>query len=260
MTGARVVVAGLGDTGLLTSIHLARRADVVGISAKPGLVSGQELGVRLTRPEDWANRYWVAFDRYRRLDRVRTVHGTLTGVDIDERTVTVALPDGTATAERYDVLVVATGVSNGFWRRPGFERPAEVQAGLQAAHGRLASAGSIAVIGGGAAAVSAAGNAALTWPGKQVDLYFPGEAALAQHHPRVWRSARRTLVQCGVGLHPGHRAVVPAHTDRLSDDPVQWTTGQDPSSPTRCSGPSDGCSPTPPGCRPNCWTTPGSSE
>ena len=46
----RVVVAGLGDAGLLTAIRVARFADVVGISVKPGLVSGQELGVRLTRP------------------------------------------------------------------------------------------------------------------------------------------------------------------------------------------------------------------
>lgn len=39
----RVVVAGLGDTGVLTAIHLSRHADVVGISVKPALVSGQEL-------------------------------------------------------------------------------------------------------------------------------------------------------------------------------------------------------------------------
>ena len=56
----RVVIAGLGDSGLLTAIRLARHADVVGISAKPALVSGQELGVRLARPEDWARDYWIA--------------------------------------------------------------------------------------------------------------------------------------------------------------------------------------------------------
>ena len=45
MSRPRVVVAGLGDSGLLTAIHLARAdVDVVGISSKPGLVSGQELG------------------------------------------------------------------------------------------------------------------------------------------------------------------------------------------------------------------------
>lgn len=74
----RVVVAGLGDSGLLTATHLARHVDVVGISTKPALVSGQELGLRLTRPETWARDYYVEFGRYRRLDRVRTGCGPCT--------------------------------------------------------------------------------------------------------------------------------------------------------------------------------------
>lgn len=50
MSRKRVVIAGLGDVGVLTAIRLAPHFEVVGISAKPGLVSGQELGVRLARP------------------------------------------------------------------------------------------------------------------------------------------------------------------------------------------------------------------
>jgi hypothetical protein len=74
-----VVVAGLGDSGVLTAIRLAGHADVVGISTKPVLVSGQELGVRLSRPDVWARDYWIPFDRFRRLDPVRTVHAGLSG-------------------------------------------------------------------------------------------------------------------------------------------------------------------------------------
>src|SRR6478609_11528589 len=48
--GKRVFIAGLGDSGVLTAIKLARHADVVGISAKPALVSGPELGSRLSGP------------------------------------------------------------------------------------------------------------------------------------------------------------------------------------------------------------------
>ncbi|CAM3106202.1 FAD-dependent oxidoreductase [Skermania piniformis] len=232
MTGrrSRVIVAGLGDSGLLTAIHLARHADVVGISPKPGLVSGQELGVRLARPDEWAERYWVPFGRYRRLDRVRIVHGTLTGVDLDARTVLLDAADGPRRTEDYDALVVATGVSNGFWRRPGLERADEVAAGLRAAHAQLAAAGSVAVVGGGAAAVSVAGNCALAWPEQRIDLYFPGDAALRSHHPRVWRAVRRKLEQRGVGIHPGHRAIVPAgfDLDRITGEPVAWSTGQSP--------------------------------
>ena len=226
----RVVVAGLGDSGLLTALHLARRCEVVGISTKPALVSGQELGLRLARPDDWRRDYWVDFDRYRRLAGARTVHGTLTGLDVAARMVSVEGADGVVTAEPYDVLVVATGVTNGFWRRPGLESADDVAAGLAAAHARLAEAGSVAVVGGGAAAVSSAAHLAGAFPGTRVDLYFPGDRALPQHHGRVWASVSRRLTTLGVGLHPGHRAVVPPGfaCDQITADPVAWSTGQPP--------------------------------
>ena len=223
----RVVVAGLGDSGLLTAIKLARDFDVVGISSKPGLVSGQELGVRVSRPADWARDYWIAFDRYRALDRVRTVHGTLTGVDLDARTVAVDVGGESAT-EPYDALVISTGVSNGFWRRPHLQTAAQVGADLQAAHARFAEASSIAVIGGGAAAVSAAANLAGALPGATVALYFPGERALPAHHHRVWQKVAHRLRTLRVALHPGHRAVVPDgfDCDEITSGAVQFSTGQ----------------------------------
>lgn len=223
----RVVVAGLGDSGLLTAIKLARDFDVVGISSKPGLVSGQELGVRVSRPDDWARDYWIGFDRYRGLDRVRTVHGTLTGVDLAARTVAVDV-GGESVTEPYDALVISTGVSNGFWRRPHLQTAAEVGADLRAAHARFASAATIAVIGGGAAAVSAAANLARALPNTRVGLYYPGERALPQHHERVWHTVQGRLRKAGVSLHPGHRAVVPDgfDCDEITSTPVQFSTGQ----------------------------------
>ena len=168
-----MVIAGLGDSGLLTAIRLARFADVVGISAKPSLVSGQELGVRLTRPADWARDYLVPFDRYRAMDRVRRVQAELTRVDLAARVVYALRPDGSEVAEPYDALVISTGVRNGFWRRAGMQSPAEIRAEITADHDRLASAGSVVVVGGGAAAVGAAANIAARWNSKRVDLYFP---------------------------------------------------------------------------------------
>src|SRR5271165_2451685 len=126
MSRKRVVVAGLGDVGVLTAIRLSRHADVVGISVKPGLVSGQELGVRLARPDDWARDYWISFDRYRRLDGVRTVQAELTGVDLAARTVFGRDADGGAVTEEFDALVISTGVSNGFWRQPTIESADEI--------------------------------------------------------------------------------------------------------------------------------------
>jgi apoptosis-inducing factor 2 len=224
----KVVVAGLGDSGVLTAIRLARHADVVGISAKPALVSGQELGVRLSRPEDWARDYWIPFEKFRGLDRVRTVQATLTGLDLGACTVLGRGADGTDVAEPYDALIISTGVSNGFWRQPNLQSANEIGAELRAAHDRLADAGSVAVIGGGAAAVSSAANLAATWPAKRIDLYFPGERALAAHHPRIWQHVRRRLTDAGVVLHPHHRAVLTEGfaADEITADPVEWSTGQ----------------------------------
>ncbi len=228
MTGNRVVIAGLGDSGVLTALRLARHCDVVGISAKPALVSGQELGVRLARPDDWARDYWIGLERFRGLDRVRTVQAELTGLDTVARTVSARTADGTPVVEPYDALVIATGVRNGFWRQPNLQSDNEIESSLRDAHLRLAHAGSIAVVGGGAAAVSSAANLAGRWPGKRIDLYFPGERALAGHHPRVWATVRRRLTDVGVVLHPGHRAALPEGFigDEITTAPVQWSTGQ----------------------------------
>lgn len=228
MNRPRVVIAGLGDSGLLTAIRLARFADVVGITAKPALVSGQELGVRLTRPVEWARDYLVPFDRYRALDRVRTVQARLTRVDLAARVVYAQRPDGSEVAEPYDALVISTGVSNGFWRRAALQSPAEVRAEITADHDLLAAAGSVIVVGGGAAAVGAAANIAARWNSKRVDLYFPNERPLVEHHPKTWEHLRRRLVRLGVGLHPGHRAVVPEGfaCDAITGEPVRWSTGQ----------------------------------
>lgn len=173
MTGRRVVIAGLGDVGVLTAIKLSKHADVVGISAKPGLVSGQELGWRLARPDDWARHNWIPFRRFRGLDRVRTVHGTITGLDTESRTVKVTLPDGSTTDVFYDVLVIATGVTNGFWRQPTLRTAAEVGDDLRGPHEKLSAARSVIVVGGGAAAVSSAAQIAAGMAGQKDRAVLP---------------------------------------------------------------------------------------
>jgi NADH dehydrogenase FAD-containing subunit len=232
MTRKRVVIAGLGDAGVLTAIRLARHADVVGVSAKPALVSGQELGIRLARPQDWARDNWIPFDRFRSLDKARTVQASLTGVDLAARTVFAKGDDGATIAEEYDTLVISTGVTNGFWRRPTLQSAAQIGADLRDAHDRLAAADSVIVVGGGAAAVSSAANIAITWPGKRIDLYFPGERALGGHHPRIWNRIQGRLTELGVGLHPGHRAALSNGFagDEITSGQVEWSTGQPPAS------------------------------
>jgi len=230
---SRVLVAGLGDTGVLTAIGLARHPEleVVAVSVRPGLVSGQELGLRLARPEEWARDYRIGFARFRGLDPVRVIHGEVTGIDVGEHTAAIRGEAGASSVEPWDVLVVATGVTNGFWRRPDLVSDAEVSAGLSRAHGRLAGAESILVIGGGASAVGSALQMALRWPDKAVSLAFPGEEALIAHHPRVWRAVRARLERAGVRLLPRHRAAVPPRAaGEITSGPVCWESETPPQS------------------------------
>src|SRR6202008_5037680 len=115
---------------------------------------------------------------------------------------------------------------------PTLQSTTEIGAGLRAAHDRLATATSVIIVGGGAAAVSSAANMATTWPDKRIDLYFPGERALGEYHPGIWKRIRGRLTDLGVGLHPGHRAVIPNAFagDEITSEPVSWGTGQPPAS------------------------------
>ncbi|WP_279100601.1 FAD-dependent oxidoreductase [Gordonia bronchialis] len=226
--GTRVVVAGLGDTGTLCAIHLSQSAEVVGISPKPGLISGQELGMRLARPHAWAREYALGYHRYRGLDRVSIRQAQITAAHLDTGTIEMMRPDGTRTTEHFDILIIATGARNGFWRTPGMQTADDVTSTLREDHQRISEAARVAVVGGGASAVSAAANIAVGWPDKQVDLYFPHADALLGHHPRTWRRVRRRLLDAGVRLHPHHRARLPADgvPTRLGGGTIGWTTGQ----------------------------------
>ena len=122
-----VVVAGLGDTGALIATRLARSCNVIGISTRPALVSGQELGTRLTDLSQWRRTYLIPYRRFRRLDAVDVVHGQITRVDLEKSTVTVDQASGSTRDISYDYFVVATGVSNGFWRHDRVEDVATIE-------------------------------------------------------------------------------------------------------------------------------------
>lgn len=226
----RVVVAGMGDTGILVATHLSRSCDVVGIGTRPALVSGQELGNRLANPEHWRRNFLVPLERFRRLDRVRAVHGSISRVATDDRQVHVATADDRRLILPYDLLVVATGVTNGFWRQNQVEGLDAVEERLDAVAAQIGAAASVAVVGGGATGVSAAANLARRHPDKAVHLFYGQDEPLPGYHPRVRRDLVRTLERAGVHLHPGHRALVPDgfRTDRLTTEPIEWSTGQAP--------------------------------
>lgn len=226
----RVVIAGLGDTGLLVALGLHPRFDVVGITPKPALVSGQELGTRLAAPDAWRRHYLTPFRRYRGLDGMPIVHGLTTGVDIAGQRVHVRTIDGTERELPYDALVIASGVTSGFWRTATLEDLATVEDRIDRDADQIARARRVAVVGGGATGVSAASNLRERHPAIDVHLFFSEAEPLPGYHPKVRRAIVEHLRDLGVALHPHHRAVVPAGFtgDRLTAEAVEWQTGQPP--------------------------------
>ena len=224
----RVVIAGLGDTGLLAAIHLGQAFDIVGISPKPCLVSGQELGARLTRPEEWQSNYLMAFERYKKLDGVRTIQGLIKNIDARKNQVLIEMVNGKTHVEAYDALLIASGVSNGFWRTSDIESFEQIQHKIQGGAEQLSAAASVAVIGGGASGVSAAVNIAEQYPDKPVDFFYSQEQPLPGYHPKVRGTLIKRLRQAGVNLHPNHRAVIPEsfYPNQLTGDVVDWQGGQ----------------------------------
>ena len=224
----RVVIAGFGDTGLLVAIHLGPGYEIVGISPKPCLVSGQELGIRLTQPETWKQDYRMSFERYRKLDRVRTVHGSITRIEPDQKRVFVNRADGSEGIEEYDALVISSGVTNGFWRNDALESLEEIDGNITEAATKIAGAKRIAVIGGGATGVGVAANLAERSPDKSVHFFYSDALPLPGYHPKVRKQLKSHLARVGVQLHPDHRARIPAgfRFDRLTEEPVSWSTGQ----------------------------------
>ena len=225
----RVLVAGLGDTGVLVATRLARSCDVVGVSTRPALVSGQELGNRLTDLRRWRRTYLVPYRRFVRLDRVRTVHGRITSVDLEAGQARVDRPYLGVAVEPFDVLVIATGTSNGFWRHDRVQDLPTIDHELGAVADQLAAAATVAVVGGGATGVSVADNLARRGHA-EVHLFHSGDEPLPGYHPKVRRWIRHRLRDDGVQVHADHRAVLPEGFtgDRLTTGPVTWSTGQPP--------------------------------
>lgn len=226
----RVVIAGFGDTGLLVAIHLGPGFDIVGISTKPCLVSGQELGTRLTRPDAWKQDYLMPFGRYKRLDDVRTVQGRITRLDPKAQEVNVTLADGRERIEPYDVLVISSGATNGFWRNDALEDMVSIGDGIHQAANEIASASTIAIVGGGATGVSVAANVKEIYPDKVVHFFFSEAQPLPGYHPEVRNRIEQHLTRVGVELHPEHRAVIPDGfaCDRFTTSRIEWSTGQPP--------------------------------
>jgi apoptosis-inducing factor 2 len=223
-----VVIAGFGDTGLLTAAHLDKRFNIVGLSPKPCLVSGQELGNRLARPTLWQRDYLLPYARCKALDGVTILHGTAQNIDAASSVLSWRDADDQTHRLPYDVLVIASGVRNGFWRDASVQSEAEVRADLQIRAERIRSARRIAIVGGGPSAVSVASNVRQVHPDTRVDVFFSRERILPGYHERTRERVTRQLESQGVILHPQHRAEPPTEFTRqnLSAGTIRFISGQ----------------------------------
>ena len=236
----KLVIIGMGDTGVLCAVRLSRRFEITAVTTKTCLVSGQELGMRLTNPAWWQKHYNISLQRYRHLRRVRLVHGRAESVDIATQHVEVKLANGEVSSVSYDYLLIASGASNGFWRNDRILSEGEIEAGIEANAELLRNAGQIDVVGGGPSAVSVALNTARQFPESTIALHFSGEKLLRGYHALTQDYYAHALEQVGVILYPNRRALVAGHQiDRLGpgllsfedgavleSDAIVWAIGQ----------------------------------
>ena len=83
----RVVIIGMGDTGVLVATRLSRHFKVIGISTKPNLVSGQELGKRLADLGWWSRYYNTPLRRFKALAGIEIHHAKAERVDLANKWV-----------------------------------------------------------------------------------------------------------------------------------------------------------------------------
>jgi NADH dehydrogenase FAD-containing subunit len=144
-------------------------------------------------------------------------------VDAEKRVVKVRMANGTVIEEPFSILVVCTGVQNSFWRPNSIETLETRNDTLQRNHDRVANASSVAVLGGGAAGVSACWSMKEKYPDKEVHYFFSGDQCLPSYHANTRVSVMCRLETLGVILYPRHRAVVPEGCSGLTQERVNFT-------------------------------------
>lgn len=232
-----VLILGMGDTGVLVASRLSRRFNVVGVSTKPNLLSGQELGKRLTNLSWWQTNYNTPLKQFKALKAVSIVHGKAECVDMAANAVTVLRADGETESIAYDYLVIASGTSNGFWRTDRVQSSGEISTELSNQANRIKAASSVTVVGGGPSGVSVALNIKRTDPAKRVTLCLATTAPLPGYHPDARSFYQAALAEAGVDIITEDRitnvdesqssgTLTLASGTTVSADAIIWTIGR----------------------------------
>lgn len=222
MDKPHVVIIGLGDTGILTAMQLAKYVKVTAIGTKSSFISGQELGLRLVEPEVWRQHYAFEFKQFRQLQAVNIIHGKATRIDYQLKQVHFDQSSGSTATITYDALVIASGVSNGFWRDDQLlDRPA-IKAQFSQFRHYIVASDTIHVIGGGPSAVSAAFNIKRQYHNKTVKLFFSRDQVLPQYATKTRSTISKALDDIGVIQKPNHRAILGKQPTSLTQQIVHF--------------------------------------
>lgn len=222
-----IVIAGFGDTGVLVAAHLKKIYDITAITTKPAVVSGQELGARLTNLPLWREKYLLPFDRVKELDPVTIIHGKATAIDTKNNALFIQTAEGQTGKLNYDALVLATGTQNGFWRDADITGSYEIDAALDSNARTLTHARTLAIVGAGPTGVSTASNAKAQFPEKDVHLFFRQDEILSGYPPKTRAFVTERLSTQGVHLHSGHHADLPDHFPALQPGTITFQSGQE---------------------------------
>ncbi len=231
------VILGMGDTGVLAASRLTRHFNVIGISTKPNLLSGQELGKRLTDLKWWQRNYNTPLSQFKALEAVTIVHGKAECVDLEANAVTIVRADGDTESIGYDYLVIASGTSNGFWRNDRVQTSNEISDDLVRQAERIKSASTATVVGGGPSGVSVALNIKRTDPKKTVSLCVSTDLPLPGYHPDARSFYQAALTEAGVEIICADRVTTVDESQQsgtltlasgrtISSDIIIWTIGR----------------------------------
>ena len=219
-----VVIIGMGDTGVLVATRLSRYFNVIGISTKPNLVSGQELGKRLADLSWWNRYYNTPLRRFRALVDVEIHHARAESVDLANKTVAVVDQSNNETLIHYDFLVIASGTSNGFWRDDHLRSEAQIDRRLERDAAAISNANTVAIVGGGPCGVSCALNIGRAYPEKIISLYISTDLPLPGYHEEARHYYQRELTAAGVQIFSGHRAITEEPAPNAGT--IQFESGQ----------------------------------
>jgi NADH dehydrogenase FAD-containing subunit len=234
--GKNLVIIGMGDTGVLVATRLSRHFNVIGISTKPNLVSGQELGKRLADLSWWNRYYNTPLRRFEALADVEIHHAKAERVDLATKTVLVVDQSNDETLIPFDFLVIASGTSNGFWRDDHLRSESQIDQRLEQDAAAIRDANTVAIVGGGPCGVSCALNIRRAYPEKIVSLYISADLPLPGYHGEARQYYQRELTTAGVQIFGGHRAITEETSSNAGTihfesgqsavaDTIIWSTG-----------------------------------